>query len=273
MNRTVESRKSKAENRRSGAPLRSSSRPSTLDPRPAFTLVELLIVIAAIGILAALLLPVLARSKGSAQRIQCASNLRQLGLAAQMYWDDNGSACFRWKIGATNNGVLYWCGWLQNGPEGQRDFDATPGPLYPYLREHAIGVCPSLNYFMAQFKLKATGASFGYGCNFYLSAAPDQPPVKITNIQRPADCALFADAAQVNDFEAPASRANPMLEEWYYVDTNTSYPNGHFRHAQRANVIFCDGHVAPEKYVPGSVDQRLPSQLVGRLRSEILTVP
>jgi prepilin-type processing-associated H-X9-DG protein len=84
---------------------------------------------------------------------------------------------------------------------------------------------------------------------------------------------LFADAAQVNDFQAPASPANPMLEEWYYVDTNTDYPNGHFRHDQKANVVFCDGHVDSEKPVPGSMDPRLPSQYVGRLRPEILVVP
>ena len=45
-----------------------------------------------------------------------------------------------------------------------------------------------------------------------------------------------------------------MLEEWYYVDTNTSYPNGHFRHDQKANVVFCDGHVGLENPVPGSMD-------------------
>ena len=84
---------------------------------------------------------------------------------------------------------------------------------------------------------------------------------------------LFGDAAQVNDFQAPASPSNPMLEEWYYVDTNTSYPNGHFRHNQRANVVFCDGHVTEEKPVPGSLDQRLPNQFIGQLRCEILSIP
>lgn len=60
------------------------------------------------------------------------------------------------------------------------------------------------------------------------------------------------------------------------VDTNFSssyYPNGHFRHSQRANVTFCDGRVGMEKPVPGSIDKRLPNQLIGQLRPEILTVP
>ena len=55
----------------------------------AFTLIELLIVIAIIAILAAMILPVLARAKESGRRIYCLNNLRQLSLASQMYVNDD----------------------------------------------------------------------------------------------------------------------------------------------------------------------------------------
>jgi prepilin-type N-terminal cleavage/methylation domain-containing protein len=57
----------------------------------AFTLIEVLVVVAIIGILAALLLPALSRAKSSAKRAACLSNIRQLSFAVQMYADGHAS--------------------------------------------------------------------------------------------------------------------------------------------------------------------------------------
>jgi prepilin-type processing-associated H-X9-DG protein/prepilin-type N-terminal cleavage/methylation domain-containing protein len=236
--------------------------------RRAFSLVELLVVIAVVGILGALLLPALSQGKAAARRIQCVDNLRQLGLATQMYWDENEDFTFRYQIGATNGGRLYWFGWIKPGAEGQREFDPTQGALYPFLQSSGVEICPSLDYNNALYKYKARGAAYGYGYNLNLG----ETSINTSRISQPSDTVLMADAAQVNDFQAPASPDSPMIEEFYYVDADDGggYPNAHFRHQKQANVLFADGHVDREKPVPDSIDPRLPSQSIGWLRPEIL---
>ena len=246
---------------------------------PGFTLIELLVVTAIIAILAAMLLPTLARSKTAAQRTDCMSNLRQLGLATQLYWGDNNENSFPLWSKADGTGKTWWFGWIGNGPEGQRPFDLSSGALFPYLHGNDVRLCPSPAWNSPQFKLKGTNVIFSYGCNRYIFAAPATKPANTSRLARPAEIVLFADAAQVNTFQAPATPTNPMFEEWNYLDLETNYanannqPNGHFRHSQRANVTLADGHVEMESMVTGSLDKRLPAQNIGQLRPEILQIP
>jgi prepilin-type N-terminal cleavage/methylation domain-containing protein/prepilin-type processing-associated H-X9-DG protein len=235
-----------------------------------FTLVELLVVIAIVAILASLLLPVLSAARRRAQDTVCTGNLRQFGLAGQMYWSDNDHRAFAYRGEAVDGGDLFWFGWLERGGEGARRFDLAKGALHPYLGGSGVETCPGLAYVDSRFKLKATGSAYGYGYNLHLAGGLAGSGLRIDRLAKPWGTVFLADAAQVNTFQSPASRENPMLEEFYYV--NDRERTAHFRHAKKAIAAFCDGSVGRAGFETGTIDDRMPDQLVGRLPGELLRV-
>ncbi len=224
-------------------------------------------VVAVLAVLAGLLLPGLARARRAAGGARCTSNLHQFGIALQLYWDDHAGRAFPERMAYTNGGWTYWFGWLQDGVEGQRGFDPSAGALWPYIHGRGIETCPALDRANPAFKTKASGSAFGYAYN-QLFGPRDRAPLNVGQLAGPSGSAVLADAAQVNDFQPPASPEHPMLEEFYYFGTNRMEATVHFRHDARAQVSYADGHVAAERPESGSLDDRIPGQLVGRLAAD-----
>ena len=206
-----------------------------------FSMVELLVIMAIIAILMMLLLPALQRAKNKGLDIVCMSNLMQFGKAGHMYWGDNDGRAFPYRDEQLEDGDVYWFGWLQRGAEGERRFDTTKGALHQYIVGAGVEVCPRLDFINDRFKLKATGTAYGYGYNLHLAGGMNGSPVLISSLASPSTTAFLADAAQVNTFQAPASKENPMIEEFYYV--NNREKTAHFRHSEKGCVVFCYGSV------------------------------
>ena len=124
-----------------------------MQEKRAFTLVELLVVIAVIGILASLVVPSLFKAKAKAQGIQCLNNHRHLMLAWRMYSDDNRDqllfASPSVNVGDTSKDPYTWVLGLmdfdsQNPSNWDVNQDITRSPLWPYCGKSAgIWKCPA----------------------------------------------------------------------------------------------------------------------------------
>lgn len=106
-----------------------------------FTLIEVLVVITVISIIAAILFPVFAKVREKARQTTCLNNLKQLGIAMQMYADDS-DGCFpgaQVSDGGHGNPYGNWAGvYNVGGP-----CDPTKGQIYPYVKNAEVYLCPS----------------------------------------------------------------------------------------------------------------------------------
>jgi prepilin-type N-terminal cleavage/methylation domain-containing protein/prepilin-type processing-associated H-X9-DG protein len=210
-----------------------------------FTLVELLVVIAIIAVLAAILFPVFARARETARKSACASNLRQLGAAVQLYVQDYDGHFFpHWYQSPT-----YWFGRVDTSVSPPVVLKSA-GLLQPYLRNHEVQRCGSFTPDLYTYG----GATAGYGYNQVYLASPDPGDwstygsrgIHEALLERPAECAVFADSAQLDAWTYDPPRLLEVLSIFPPSSTRGpgwEYPVVHFRHNGAANVVYADGHV------------------------------
>jgi prepilin-type N-terminal cleavage/methylation domain-containing protein/prepilin-type processing-associated H-X9-DG protein len=216
--------------------------------RKGFTLIELLVVIAIIAILAAILFPVFAQAKESAKKISCLSNVKQYGLAMNMYAND-ADDCYPEPYVSP---PYYYAAVWPNTYTWQTE-------IQPYIKNKQVEWCPSAANPGNDYTNPGKGDSCWTGSlNYATNCRLDG---KYTNTAKLSILAYPSMTIMLEDNGAQGSEGACRIEtdEWGWTNSQTNaliadagsgaQPGPLRRHKGGANYAFCDGHA---KWLNGS---------------------